>query len=125
MPQVSLAPHSSGAMPKVFNIESIYRKGAINTPYKELSRDEAEKFALIILWSIDDGKTFTKYEQWYYINADFTVPVRVHGHVNDALREIMTKKTDCINEPWWIIYSQNNYYSSWIYNSTTLSVDYQ
>lgn len=125
MPQVSLAPHGTGAMPKVFNVGSINQPGGINTPYREFSREEAKKFALVILWSIDGGKTFEKYEQWYYINADFTVPVRNHGRLNAALREIMTKKPDCLNEPWWVIYTQNNQDDDLIIKNSTLSVDYQ
>ena len=128
MPQVSLAPHSRGAMPKEFNVGSIGERG-YNQTYKEIPREEAEKFALVILWSIDGGKTYVKYEQWYYINADYTVPVRLHGHLNVALREILRTKPDCIYEPWWVIYTQNNRYSAdlndRVIRDNTLSVDYQ
>lgn len=125
MPQVSLAPHSVGTMPKVFNVGTIRDKSYTNVPYREISREDAKKFALVIRWSVDDGKTFETYEQWYYINADFTVPVRSHGQLNAALREILTSKNDCIHEPWWIIYTQNNYEDDCIMLKKNLSVDYQ
>ncbi len=125
MPQVSLAPHSIGAMPKVFNVGTIRHRSGINIPYGEIARESATKFALVIRWSIDDGTTFETYEQWFYINADFTVPVRSHGCLNSALREILTSKKDCIYEPWWIIYTQNNYEDDYIMRKENISVDYQ
>lgn len=125
MPQVSLAPHSIGTMPKVFNVGTIKHISNNNIPYREITREEATKFALVIRWSIDEGTTFETYEQWYYINADFTIPVRSHGHLNSALREILTSKKDCIYEPWWIIYTQNNYEDDYIIRESNLSIDYQ
>lgn len=141
MPQVSLAPHATGAMPKVYDVDGgFYSNGQYigkrilmtsrNNTYKEYSMEEAPRFGLVISWSIDDGKTYEKFEQWYYFNADFSVPVIGQGQLNSALRKLMMTKTDCINEQWWIIYTEHE--DVWgdyimpkgVYPSV-LSVDYQ
>ena len=111
LPQVSIAPRSSGAMSKVFNIAGI-GKNSLNGPAITLlnlsEKQSYSKFSICISYSIDGGKTFDKIVTDFYANSKIIVPVTDNRAVNDALRKIYQEKPDAINEYWWLLYFNTN-----------------
>lgn len=106
LPQVSLAPHSNGAMSKTFRISGIGASSlndkAVNQP--SLTKDQSYcRFSVCISYSIDGGQTFDKLVTNFYANSKVVVPVVNHGQVNNALRQIYEQKPDAINEYWWLL----------------------
>ncbi len=110
LPQVSLAPHSNGAMSKTFHVTGLGSSSlggsAVNQP--SLSKEQSYcRFSVCISYSVDGGQTFDKLVTDFYANSKVIVPVAQRGRVNDALRQIYQSKTDAINEYWWLL--QFNY----------------
>ncbi len=110
-PQVSLAPHSNGAMSKNFKIEGIGASalmgGAENHP--SLTKEQSYcRFSVCISYSTDGGKTFDKLVTDFYANSKIVVPVTQKGRVNDAVRQVYQLKNDAINEQWWILHFNYN-----------------
>lgn len=109
-PQIMLAPNSSGAMSKCFQINGV---GKIDLRAMEetcnfyTSANAPNKFNVCISYSIDDGETFEKIITSFYVNSVIVSPVKVHGRLNDALRKILSQKTDAIHESWWLLYAVN------------------
>ncbi len=110
-PQVSLAPHSNGAMSKVFSIIGIGKdalsEGEVLLP--EIPEQQSySHFSIYISYSLDDGKTFKQIATDFYANSKVIVPVRGRGRTNEALRQIYATKQNAINEYWWMLYFSNN-----------------
>lgn len=106
LPQVSLAPHSNGAMSKIFHINGIgassLEGGAVNQP--SLTEDQSYcRFSVCISYSTDGGRSFDKIVTDFYANSKVIVPVTQKGRVNDALRQVYQSKQDAINEYWWLL----------------------
>lgn len=106
LPQVSLAPHSNGAMSKTFKIAGIGSSSlsgsAVNQP--SLTNEQSYcRFSVCISYSIDGGQTFDKIVTDFYANSKIVVPVIQKGRVNDALRQVYQSKQDAINEYWWLL----------------------
>lgn len=106
LPQVSLAPHSNGAMSKNFKIAGIGSSSlsgsAVNQP--SLTNEQSYcRFSVCISYSIDGGQTFDKIVTDFYANSKIVVPVIQKGRVNDALRQVYQSKQDAINEYWWLL----------------------
>lgn len=110
LPQVSLAPHSNGAMSKTFHViglgASSLGGSAINLP--SLTKEQSYcRFSVCISYSTDGGQTFDKLVTDFYANSKVVVPVVKHGQVNNALRQIYEQKLDAINEYWWLLNFDN------------------
>lgn len=125
LPQVSLAPHSNGAMSKIFHINGIgassLEGGAINQP--TLTEDQSYcRFSVCISYSTDGGRSFDKIVTDFYANSKVIVPVTQKGRVNDALRQVYQSKQDAINEYWWLL--NFNYNISGGYNKRVQGILY-
>lgn len=110
-PKVSMAPHSNGAMSKVFNINGIGKEAlaSSNRTLPHISSNMAHcKFSVCISYSIDGGKNFDKIVTDFYENSEVVIPVQGKGRVNDALRNVFIQKNDALYEPWWMLYFVNN-----------------
>lgn len=112
LPQISLAPKSHGAMSKTFIISGIGGHGMsdlgpMNSTYTPQSSNC--KFSVCISYSVDGGNSFEKIVTPFYVNALIACPVKRHGQVNEALREVLTIKPDALGESWWTICAVNNY----------------
>lgn len=110
-PQISLAPKSHGAMSKTFSIAgvgsaSLKNSGVMTSTYT--SDNSYCKFSVCISYSVDGGLTFDKIVTPFYVNSVIICPVRSHGKVNTALREVLSNKPDAIHEPWWMLYAITN-----------------
>lgn len=125
LPQVSLAPHSNGAMSKTFHITGIGASSlggsSVNLP--SLTNEQSYcRFSVCISYSVDGGQTFDKLVTDFYANSKVVVPVVQKGRVNDALRQIYQLKNDAINEYWWLL--QFNYNISGGYNKRVQGILY-
>ena len=111
LPQVSIAPHSNGAMSKnfhIFNIGSEWIKEG-NTSSPSLTEEQSYcKFSVCISYSFDEGKSFDKIVTNFYANSKIIIPVEKTGNVNDALRKIYISKPDALNEYWWLLKFNSN-----------------
>lgn len=108
-PQVSLAPHSNGAMSKVFNIIGV-GAGDINGNATSITESLAtRRFSVCISYSIDGGKTFNKLVTCFFVDSELSIPVEQHGQINSALRKLLTAKPDALHEPWWVLHFNSNY----------------
>lgn len=111
MPQVSLAPHSNGAMSKTFSVTGlgISALNQMEAKMPSMTQDQSYcRFSVCISYSIDGGKTFDKIVTDFYANSKIVIPVTRKGRVNDALRQIYQLKQDAINEYWWLMYFNYN-----------------
>lgn len=112
-PQIALAPMATGAMSKVFKINNIGVPGLqITSPvnYQIKNIKEAPlKFSVCISYSIDNGNTFDKIVTDFYVNSLIYVPTASTQNLNDAVRNILTSKSDAITEPWGLFYFNTNF----------------
>lgn len=113
-PQISLGPRGAGYMSKEYKV-SYLGTGSISSAVERNDTYTPEKsyckFSVCISFSIDGGKTFDKVVTDFYVNSTMVCPVRSHGRVNNALRTLMSTKTDCLNEPCWLMYFNGNIHS--------------
>lgn len=112
MPRVSLAPHSNGAMSKVFNIIGI-GKSALSAYGRSSQSSIAEpdtycRFSVCISYSLDGGNNFEKIVTDFYADSKVVVPVTQNGLVNEALRNVLVSKPDALHEPWWLLLFNSN-----------------
>lgn len=107
LPQVSLAPHSNGAMSKTYHVNGLGAaalNGGNAIRNTDLSKDLSYcRFSVCITYSLDGGQTFDKIVTEFYANSKIVVPVERHGQVNEALRQVYQLKPDAINEFWWML----------------------
>lgn len=126
-PQISLAPHSHGVMSKKFSITGVgrpYLKYLSETNTTFTPENSNCKFKVCISYSLDGGSSFEKLITSFYVNSIITCPVTSHGKVNDALRKVLSQKSDAIHESWWMLYSVNNILCDDSFFNGTLT-DYQ
>lgn len=110
-PQISLAPKSHGAMSKNFSVSGvgIYALLQSNDVYSTFTpMNSCCKFSVCISYSIDGGQTFDKIVTPFYVNSIIVSKVTSHGKVNEALRKILSQKSDAIHESWWLIKAVDN-----------------
>lgn len=110
-PKVSIAPHGSGTMSKIFRVIGIGQNWLIGKSVSLPEIDESQSyctFSVCISYSLDGGNTFEKLISNFYANSKIIVPVNKNGKVNDALRTIYTTKPDAINEHWWVMNFDSN-----------------
>lgn len=108
LPQISIAPRGSVVLTKSFRILGI-GESALSNPTRMVEKDLTDKnsyskFSVCISYSKDNGRTFKRIESEFYANSKIICPVKKHGKVNDALREIFETKTDALGEEWYLLY---------------------
>ena len=107
-PRISLGPYGSGTMSKVFiepQVGSAFLKQAGQQSYVSLSsKDSYCKFRVCISYSLDGEQTFDTITTDFYANSCVVAPVQSKGRVNDALRSVLSSKTDALNEYWYMLY---------------------
>lgn len=112
LPRVSLAPKSNGAMSKVFRVTGIGKGSTPNTNsiiQPSLTNNTSDcKFSVCISYSFDEGKTFNKLITEFYTDSKIIIPVKKHGIVNDAIRDVLNSKPDAMYEPCWILVPDHN-----------------
>lgn len=127
-PRVSLAPHSNGAMSKVYKIDGIGDQalkgdGIVATNLKE--SESYCKFSVCISYSLDGGITFDKLVTDFYADSKVIIPVTNHGSVNNALQTLYKTKPDCLSEPWYIINFNYNIKEGASSHTSGIIYDYQ
>lgn len=107
-PKLSLSPHSSDYL-KPFDISGVGKGEVFSKSFSvESPKESPIKFSICITYSIDNGETFDKLITDFYVNAQICEPVFKNGRVNDSVRRIYQKKSDAVNERWWLLYFKNN-----------------
>lgn len=81
------------------------------------------KMPLSIEYSTDNGNTYKKISSFLYVNSLLQRPVS-GSTVNNGIRQILGAKRDAINEPIWIIETNNNLNKEKYIGGTTI-IDYQ
>lgn len=112
LPQVSLAPHSNGAMSKVFSVSGLGRPSLKSTGEISISDTPREtsdvKFSVCISYSLDNGTTFDKIVTDFYANSLIVRKVKDTKTIDATLKSVYHAKPDLLYEPWWILYFPNN-----------------
>lgn len=114
-PRVSLAPHSNGAMSKVFNIDGIGCSSLEGSNVLSANLTDQQsycRFSVCISYSLDNGNTFDKIVTEFYANSKIIVPITRTGQTNEALRNIYTAKPDALNEYWWLLHFDSSIISA-------------
>lgn len=106
-PQVSLGPRGMATMSKRYTVGNLGENflcglTELNNTYS--ASNSYCKFSVCVSYSVDNGNTFDKIVTDFYSNSLIVCPVRTHGQVNDALRNLLSSKTDALYEPWWILH---------------------
>lgn len=110
-PQISLGPKGTGLMSKEYSVINLGKSFLSNSSERNnafTSSDSYCKFSVCISYSTDGGNSFDKIVTDFYANSWIVYPVSRHGQVNEALRNVMNSKTDCLYEPWWLLYFNDN-----------------
>ncbi len=130
-PRVALAPHSNGAMSKVYKVKAIDPLTVDNGPVMQpqLSAQMSPyRFSVCISYSLDNGATFKKLVTEFYASAMIALPVAKgkNGYqVNETLRQIYAAKPDALSEPWWMLNFVSNVSSGMNERIQGLLYDYQ
>ena len=110
-PRVSIGPHGSGAMSKVFEVNGLSVSSLRNAQYSVPVMKESDsfcRFSVCISYSFDGGQTFDQLTTNFYADSRVSVPVERSGRVNDSLRNLFTIKPDALYEPWWLLSFNDN-----------------
>lgn len=107
-PRISIGPYGSGSMSKVFTeprVGSMFLTSAGQQSCVALSEQDSYcKFSVSISYSLDGERTFDTITTNFYANSCVVAPVQSKGRVNDALRSVLSSKTDALNEYWYMLY---------------------
>lgn len=111
-PRVALAPHSNGAMSKVFKIKGLGRT-ALKRSNRAFQTDidysqSRIKFSVCISYSTDGGNLFNKIVTDFYSNSFIVMPLTDMTKINSTLSSLYQAKPDLLYEPWYIMYFPNN-----------------
>lgn len=127
-PRVALAPHSNGAMSKVFRVNGI-GEGSLsmaNVTLPNLTNTESYcRFSVCISYSLNNGASFKKLVTDFYANSKVAVPIHSGRNVNEALRQLYASKPDALNEHWWMLHFQSNVSTGFNNRVQGLLYDYQ
>ena len=111
LPQISLAPHSTGAMSKTFKIDKVganYLDSSFDYPIEMNYENSNCKFSVCITYSLDNGSSWDKLVTDFYVNSQIVSDVKGYGNVNRALQNLYNRKPDAISENWHIFNFRNN-----------------
>ena len=109
-PKISLGPKGA-LISKEYAVKNLGKSFLSNSSERNnafTSSDSYCKFSVCISYSTDGGNSFDKIVTDFYANSWIVCPVSSHGQVNEALRNVMNSKTDCLYEPWWLLYINDN-----------------
>lgn len=104
-PQISIAPHSKRIIDNsysehTFNISAYDNECYLNT---KSPQNAVSSIGITLSYSIDDGATYDIIQLQLFCNSLLVSHVIQYGHVNDALRDILSKKPDAMNEYWYTL----------------------
>ena len=129
--QVNIGPHGTVGLSKAFSINGIggNRVSHITSMPSFSYKNSPLRFSVCISYSIDGGVNFEKLVTDFYVSANIYAPVEYNGKVNDALRKIISQKSDLLAQPWYQISFNNNIGASigddfWVPQSTTKDKTY-
>lgn len=106
---VKIGPHGTIALSKTFPIKGIGIKNVSSSISADMTyTDSPLKFSSCISYSLDNNKVFNKIITDFYVSSSIYAPVRQKGKVNEALREIISTKTDLLSQPWYMFHFINN-----------------
>lgn len=108
--QVNIGPRGTVGLSKAFSINGIGGNSVsqIASMPSLTYKDSPLRFSICISYSIDGGKNFEKLVTDFYVSANIYAPVEYKGKVNDALRKIISQKSDLFAQPWYQISFNNN-----------------
>ena len=115
-PKAQIAPHSTANLGRVFFLDGIgistlasAIQQANGSVFKTFTpEDTYTKCYVCVTYSVDEEKSYQKFETEIYANTLFVSKVENHGQVNEALRQIYSNKSDCFNEPWYVLHFLSN-----------------
>lgn len=110
-PRISIGPKGNCALSKTFQIDGIGRNALQNSGYAANIYNQNNSyctFSVCISYSLDGGNTFEKITTDFYANSKIVLPVARTGMVNETLRDLLTSKTDALNENLWLLYFNTN-----------------
>ena len=130
-PSMSIAPHSMASLGRLFTIDGVgcnFLAEAITQSVQDVAMTYAHNNAyatcnLSIAYSLDEGKSYDRMQVDYYANTLLIGKVKQTGKVNDALRTIYANKSDCLQEPWFLLYFSSKHPGSYV--STTELINYK
>lgn len=108
--QVNIGPRGTIGLSKAFPINGIGRKTvSTNASMSSLTyQDSPLRFSICLSYSFDGGLNFEKLVTDFYVSANIYSPVEYKGKVNEALRKIISQKSDLFAQPWYLICFNNN-----------------
>lgn len=130
-PQVNIAPKGRSNLSREFEVVGLKAlMGHLSTTANGTYTPENTvwRFSVCIYYSCDEGKTFEKMVSHFYVNSFYSAPVRTHGKVNDAVREVLTIKSDALDEQyfiWRVNVKQYNNACPYYYQVSKLLYDYK
>lgn len=116
-PVVSIGPNGYIDMGREFSIpagKEFFKSLYEQNPSVDISRpqilpaDSYCTFSVSVCYSLDNGETFNSITSNYYANSLLQAHVVNNGKINGPLRKIYSEKSDALEEPWYIIYFNNN-----------------
>lgn len=124
-PKVSVPPHGSISMGRVFNINGIgytFLKQAINSSQTDAGKifDPKSSYAscyICISYSTDGEKTFDMLNTTLYANSIMVSKIRQQGKVNEAVRRLYSQNPKLLYEPWYLMCAPFNIKEDKIDNS--------
>ncbi|MDE6021394.1 MAG: hypothetical protein K2H01_10440 [Ruminococcus sp.] len=108
--QVNIGPRGTIALSKVFPVSGVGKNNVSQTFTMASStyKESPLRFSICLSYSFNGGNTFEKLVTDFYVSANIYSPVEYKGKVNDALRKIISQKSDLLAQPWYMIYFNNN-----------------
>lgn len=108
--QTKIGPRGRYWMPMTFTIKGIgknkFDASVNNANYTY--QTSPTNFKVCISYSLDDGETFDTLETDFYASSYLYIPVTSNDMVNKAMRNILSSKTDILDQPWYLLHIQNN-----------------
>lgn len=108
--QVNIGPRGTIALSKAFPINGVGKNNvSLSASMSSLSYENSPlRFSICISYTLNGGKTYEKLVTDFYVSASIYEAVKYKGRVNEALRQIISQKSDLLAQPWYMFSFNNN-----------------
>lgn len=108
-PQVSIAPRGQIELAHTYTIDGVGKDAMKQVqPGTIMSQGHILDFSVTVSYQLEGESRLNKIVSNMYVSSMFNCPVSNKGKVNDALRTVLSNKTDALIEPWYFFHFNDN-----------------
>lgn len=108
--RINIGPRGGAALSKTYSIPGVGKNSVSPTAFSTSMtyKESPTRFSVCVSYSLDGGESFEKLVTDFYVSSNIYVPVSAQGKENEAMRMLLSSKSDMLSQPWYLIHLCNN-----------------